>query len=112
MYRAIAPIAGSCIPGRSITWDTRRESIELHCLRARSCSALDHRIHLIEPTADGRTPGGSLFSKAEESSMYPTTYHPPRRRVSGASRALAATPTLPDRVTRDNSVLLFVDCQV
>ena len=45
--------------------------------------------------------------------MYPTTYcPPPRRRVSGASQALAATPTLPDRVTRDNSVLLFVDCQV
>ena len=45
--------------------------------------------------------------------MYPTTYcPPPRRRVSGASQALAATPTLPDRVTRDNSVLLFIDCQV
>jgi hypothetical protein len=44
--------------------------------------------------------------------MYPTTYCPPRRRVSGASHALAATPTLPERATRDNSVLLFVDCQV
>jgi hypothetical protein len=45
--------------------------------------------------------------------MYPTTYYPSqKRRVSGASQGFPATPTLPDRVTRDNSVLLFIDCQV
>jgi hypothetical protein len=45
--------------------------------------------------------------------MYPTTYMPShRRRRSGASPALAATPSLPEPVTRENTVLLFVDSQV
>lgn len=38
--------------------------------------------------------------------MHPTTYCP----TPGSAPPRA--PTLPDRVTRDNSVLLFVDCQV
>ena len=45
--------------------------------------------------------------------MSPTTYFPAYLlRGTGASLAAAATPTLPERVTRANSVLLFVDCQV
>lgn len=45
--------------------------------------------------------------------MHPTTYcPPPKGRLSGASLILGTTPGLPDRVTRDNSVLLFLDCQV
>ena len=45
--------------------------------------------------------------------MSPTTYFPAHLvRGSGASLAAATTPSLPERITRDNSVLLFVDCQV
>lgn len=45
--------------------------------------------------------------------MHPTTYCPPPRfRESGASTAVASAPTLPDRVTRENAVLLVIDCQV
>jgi len=45
--------------------------------------------------------------------MYPTTYFPSQKvRRSGASLTVGTSPSLPDRVTRDNAVLLFVDCQV
>lgn len=45
--------------------------------------------------------------------MYPTTYCPrPMPRASGASLAMATAPALPDRITNDNCLVLFVDCQV
>jgi hypothetical protein len=44
--------------------------------------------------------------------MYPTTYCPRPWPERSGSPTDATTPSLPDRITADNCVLLFVDCQV